>query len=127
MGTANRFYTKQELTQKGESTLLTYARNRIELCGFDSFLFRMAPQQRSLQIDRKILTNHPNEFIDTFDACCITHKIQLKTILKSPLIHWYGTSSYSVKHLNSKKLHDPMASTTAGRCRLTTPKARSAY
>ena len=49
MGTANRFYTKQELTQKGESTLLTYARNRIELCGFDSFLFRMAPHKEAFK------------------------------------------------------------------------------
>ncbi|MGP4956331.1 autoinducer binding domain-containing protein, partial [Pseudomonas helleri] len=85
MGTANRFYTKQELTQKGESTLLTYARNRIELCGFDSFLFRMAPQQRSLQIDRKILTNHPTEFIDTFDACCITHKNPIENHFKKSI------------------------------------------
>jgi len=82
MGTANRVYTKQELTLQGESNLLTYTRNRIELYGFDNFLFRMTTQYGDIQSDRKILTNHPTEFIDTFDASCLSHKNPIENHFK---------------------------------------------
>ncbi|MFP3516897.1 LuxR C-terminal-related transcriptional regulator [Pseudomonas sp. SIMBA_077] len=89
MGTANYSPNKQELVQSGEYNLSTHTRNRVELYGFESYLFRIVPQYGNIQTDSKTLTNHPNEFVKVFDASCLNYKNPIENHFKksiAPLI-----------------------------------------
>ncbi len=85
MGTANYSPQKQELVQLGEYNLSTHTRNRIELFGFESYFFRIAPRYGNIQKDSKTLTNYPIEFIKAFDASCLTHKNPIENHFKSSI------------------------------------------
>ncbi|MEB0206727.1 LuxR family transcriptional regulator [Pseudomonas sp. CCC3.1] len=108
MGTANPFYKKQALTHKAESSLFTHTLNRIELSGFEHFLFLMAPPNKNTHSDSLFLTNYPNEFIESFKASSLIHENPIEKHCKtsiSPLI-WDQTLFNEAPRLwESSQLH----------------------
>ena len=74
MGTAHPFHKKQALTHKVELSLFAHTLNRIELCGFEQFIFRMILPYGDTHIDSSFLTNYPRELIETFEASSHVHE-----------------------------------------------------